>query len=493
MKFVIQDQHLFYRYKGKTEILRRVLDEKDAQQRALHGAHTELSHNGREATYALLKHRYYWPRMYEETCTFNLRLFDRWFIDTTRMPDEDGIKEIVMDDGLENRAKTLKFLEDRGIKKVTISAYHPGSNGAVERSMRTLKDALSKMTGGYPNRNTAIPSRRWRPHFHAALMADRVTVNATTGLSPYYFLFGVHAVLPIELELPTWSTLPWDTVQDRASLIAMRARQIQRREKDLEEAILRMNRLKDSNASYFDDHRRTRDVPLKKDDYVLLHDSQRSSDMTSVQKLRFRWMGPYQIESVKGNGSYSIKELDGTVLYHVGDKNADAVNGDRLKRFYPRGIGDLNEPEAELQLQGQQVATIQDALQVLRSCDKSTAYLLATQLFDKLVDYHGHVEHAISSLYKFVDDEELWQEEHADFQRRWREAQRIQARRDQNEQYIAGVKQKAISAWGENQANAFFEHLASRSMVEQASKFLRSGLSYDDVRLSTNNEVLSSI
>jgi hypothetical protein len=255
-------------------------------------------------------------------------------------------REIVMDDGPENRARTSKFLENRGVKKVTISAYHPGSNGAVERAMRTLKDALSKMTGGYPTDSTAGPMNRWRPHFHAALMADRVTVNASTGLSPYYFLFGTHAVLPVELEVPTWSTLPWETVQNRADLLAMRARQIERRETDVEEAISRLNRMKDSNASYFDETHRTRNLPLKKDDYVLLHDSQRSADMTSVQKLRFRWLGPYQIESVKGNGSYSIKELDGTVLTHVGDRNADAVNGDRLKRFYPRGIGGLIDEEA---------------------------------------------------------------------------------------------------------------------------------------------------
>ncbi|KAJ5289394.1 uncharacterized protein N7443_009647 [Penicillium atrosanguineum] len=414
LKFVVQDSHLFYRHKGKTEIMRRVLDKKEDQQKALHGAHTELSHKGREATYALLKLRYYWSRMFEDTVTFvrtcvecqardptrmhepavaskNLRLFDKWFIDTTRMPDENGVKsvvqgrdsvsgwvearvlvsadseaiqafihediicrhgyprEIVMDDGPENRSKTLKFLEDRGVKKVTISAYHPGSNGPVERAMRTLKDALSKMTGGYPTGDISTPKNRWRPHFHAALMADRVTVNATTGISPYYFLFGIHAVLPVELEIPTWSTLPWETVQDRSSLIAMRARQIERREKDIEEAILRMNRLKENNAGYFDDHHRTRDASLKKDDYVLLHDSQRSSDMTSIQKLRFRWLGPYQIESVKGNGSYSIRELDGTVLRHVGDKNADAINGDRLKRFYPRGIGDSSEIQSVAQ------------------------------------------------------------------------------------------------------------------------------------------------
>jgi hypothetical protein len=146
----------------------------------------------------------------------------------------------------------------------------------------------------------------------------------------------------------------------------------------------------------------------------------------------------------------------------------------------------------ELQLHGQQVNTIQDALQLLRGYDKPTAYQLATQLLDKLVDYHDRVEQAISSLYNFVDEEELWkgQEDHAEFKRRWQEARKIQLRHKQNARYIAGVKRKAVTAWGQVEANAFFEHLKSRTMVELASIFVRSGLSYEQMRLAINNEVI---
>lgn len=408
VKFVVQDRHLFRRHKGRTEILQRVLDAKEDQQRALNGAHTELSHKGREATYALLRHRYHWPRMYEDTAAFirtcrecqardpvrlhepaistrNLRLFDKWYIDTTRMPDEDGIRyvvqareavsgwvegrvlaknntdaiksfiweeivcrhgyprEVVLDAGPENRRDVERFAEDHGIKRVKISAYHPGSNGPIERAMRTLKDALSKSTNGYTLDDTTGQAQlRWRPHFHAAMMADRVTVNTSTGISPYFFLFGTDAVLPVELEVPTWSTLPWHEVQDRSDLISMRARQLERREKDVEEAILRMNRLKDQNAGYFDDTHSLRRQPLAIDDYVLLHDSLKDYDMTSTQKLRFRWLGPYRIHGIKGNGSYSLKELDGTVIRHLADASG-SFNGDRLKRFYPRSDDILSQ------------------------------------------------------------------------------------------------------------------------------------------------------
>ncbi|KAJ5761803.1 uncharacterized protein N7511_005185 [Penicillium nucicola] len=146
----------------------------------------------------------------------------------------------------------------------------------------------------------------------------------------------------------------------------------------------------------------------------------------------------------------------------------------------------------ELQLQGQQIESIEDALEILRGCDKPAAYQLASQLLEKLENYHERVEDAISRLYGYVDEQELrkGQEDHAEFRRRWKEAKRVQERQASTESYTASIKMKAITAWGEQNANAFFEHLGSRTMVELASKFVRSSLSYEDLRLSVNNEVV---
>jgi hypothetical protein len=166
-------------------------------------------------------------------------------------------------------------------------------------------------------------------------MADRATVNATTGVSPYYFITGTNMVLPIELTVPTWSTLPWSTIEDRSDLIAMRARQIERRDSDVREALFRAERMRENNADYSDDRHTLRTDPLEEGHLVLLHDTQKAGDMSAVQKLKYRWLGPYKIAEVKGNGSYAIAELDGTRVHHIGDLG-DAFNGDRLKRFYPR-------------------------------------------------------------------------------------------------------------------------------------------------------------
>jgi hypothetical protein len=385
-----------------------VLDRKEDQQRALEGVHNETSHKGRESTYALLKLRYWWPRCREDvtyfvrTCrvcqardpvrvhepavvTQHLRLFDKWYVDTTPMPEEKGCRgivqareavsgwvearilpvvngqsvkkfihedilcrygsprEIVLDAGPENRNEVSSTIIRDGIKRVVISTYHPGSNGPVERGMHTLKDALSKMTSGYPDSRAGSSTYSWRYHFFSVLLADRVTINATTGISPYFFLYGVNAVIPIELEIPTWSTLPWREIIDRADLIAMRARQLERRETDVEEALHRMQRVKEAGAAYFDETHVIRNQALQPGDYVLLHNSIRNEDHSSKGKLRFRWLGPYQIDKAKRGGSYNLREIDGTVLHSMNGE-PESFNGDRLKRFFFRDGGDSSSP-----------------------------------------------------------------------------------------------------------------------------------------------------
>ena len=56
-------------------------------------------------------------------------------------------------------------------------------------------------------------------------------------MTPYRILFGQEAVFPIELEVPTWATQAWDRVLSTGDLLLARARQIERRDHDMEEAV----------------------------------------------------------------------------------------------------------------------------------------------------------------------------------------------------------------------------------------------------------------
>ncbi|KAJ5555604.1 hypothetical protein N7535_008038 [Penicillium sp. DV-2018c] len=113
---------------------------------------------------------------------------------------------------------------------------------------------------------------------------------------------------------------------------------IMRRDEDVQEAVHRYARMRESNMAYHDGRKRLRTIPLEKGSLVLLHDTQRQEDATSIQKLRYRWSGPYRVGEVLGNGAYTLQELGCTPIYHRFSSGAgstqSAVNGDRLKRFW---------------------------------------------------------------------------------------------------------------------------------------------------------------
>ena len=108
----------------------------------------------------------------------------------------------------------------------------------------------------------------------------------------------------------------------------MRARQLQRRDDDLEEATLHLQRMRLDGKERHDEKNGIRHEELAPVDIVLLHNTRREKDMSC--KLAFKWLGPYRIyNSVKDKGTYMLEELDGSRL-------AGTFAGDRLKKFHPR-------------------------------------------------------------------------------------------------------------------------------------------------------------
>ena len=80
-----------------------------------------------------------------------------------------------------------------GIHKVNTTAYHPQTDGLVERFNRTLIDMIAKSTdhGG----------RDWDIRLPFLLFANRATPQASTGESPFLLLYGRDCLLPTEAAL----------------------------------------------------------------------------------------------------------------------------------------------------------------------------------------------------------------------------------------------------------------------------------------------------
>uniref|UniRef100_A0A2N9GFV3 Integrase catalytic domain-containing protein n=1 Tax=Fagus sylvatica TaxID=28930 RepID=A0A2N9GFV3_FAGSY len=72
--------------------------------------------------------------------------------------------------------------------------YRPKMNGAVEAANKNVKKILSKMTETYKD---------WHEHLPYALCAYRTSVRTSVGATPYSLVYGMEAVLPVEVEIPS--------------------------------------------------------------------------------------------------------------------------------------------------------------------------------------------------------------------------------------------------------------------------------------------------
>lgn len=65
-----------------------------------------------------------------------------------------------------------------GVKKVNTSAYHPQSDGLVERFNRTLTDMLAK--------STSPGGSEWDERLPYVLFSYRASLQMLTGRSPFF-------------------------------------------------------------------------------------------------------------------------------------------------------------------------------------------------------------------------------------------------------------------------------------------------------------------
>jgi hypothetical protein len=230
-------------------------------------------------------------------------------------------KRIVVDGGSENKGFVEELLDAFRVRRVEISAYHPQSNGLVERGHAPIVSSLSK----YCHEN----KKAWFQYLTLALWADRISIRRTTGYSAFRLLYGRDCILPIELAISSWSTVNWGEVQSREDLIVARMKQLDERTLEESRAAERLKRSRMGNKHYFDKHKRLRSAKqqLRIGDLVLLHNT--SIEKSHNVKLEDQWYGPYRIRAISDVGYYRLEELDGTHLI-------ESFAGNRLKRFFSR-------------------------------------------------------------------------------------------------------------------------------------------------------------
>ncbi|KAJ9679424.1 hypothetical protein PVL29_021374 [Vitis rotundifolia] len=100
--------------------------------------------------------------------------------------------ELISDRGVHFRAEVDTLVQRYGIQHHRSSAYRPQTNGAVEAANKNIKRILRRMVE---------TSRDWSEKLPFALWAYRTSFRTSTGATPYSLVYGMEAVLPVEIEM----------------------------------------------------------------------------------------------------------------------------------------------------------------------------------------------------------------------------------------------------------------------------------------------------
>ena len=175
------------------------------------------------------------------------------------------------------------------IKKIQTTAYHPASNGIVERSHQTIMAGLSQFIDE-DQRNWDV----WLPY---VMMVYRATPHSTTKYSPYYLLHGR------EMRLPTdW--MRGEAEQDLSEDDVVQ--EIRQRMQLANQRVIdyTQQRKENSKARY---DLKAKEKQFNIGDKVLLH--QPTVRRGRSKKLAKPWIGPYTVVEVNNDVNLTIKRV----------------------------------------------------------------------------------------------------------------------------------------------------------------------------------------
>lgn len=120
----------------------------------------------------------------------------------------------------------------------------PQANGIIKHGQNPIVYTKSKISDEV--------STNLVQNFPMILLADWSNVFASSRLNSYHLNCTIKPVVFIQLELSTWQILPEDQVNSTSKLLASSISQLQRRDKNSEEAILSLQRMRLEEKKHHD-------------------------------------------------------------------------------------------------------------------------------------------------------------------------------------------------------------------------------------------------
>ncbi|KAL5551203.1 hypothetical protein UlMin_001379 [Ulmus minor] len=263
--------------------------------------------SGRTLAHRILRQGYYWPTIQTDSLDF-VRKCDKCQLCRFGVP-----RELVSDHGTQFENEKLQSICDRlGIKKVFSSPAHPKSNGQVEAVNKTIKQTLKK--------KLEKSKGAWVDELPLVLWSYRTSFRATTGETPFSLAYGVEAVIPIEISLPTFRVDNFD--EESNDVLLALATDLLEEKREISQ--VRAAALQQTIARYYNSKVKLRrfvkgDLVLRK---VFLNTKEKG-----VGVLGPNWEGPYRVRAIIRPGTYELETLEGRAL-------GNPWNAEHLRRYF---------------------------------------------------------------------------------------------------------------------------------------------------------------
>lgn len=209
-------------------------------------------------------------------------------------------KHILTDQGSNFVCELIQTFENLfKVKHIQTTAFHPQSNGSLERAHSAVKDLIK--TAMEENKND------WDENLKIIAMAYNTAKHEGTGFSPFELTFGRKANLPSML-----ATTPSLKYEDLISLWKTRHEKYLRQAKEKIEKSKQKYKEKQDSKIVIPQH------IFEPGDLVLIHNESKQN------KLSKEWKGPFPIVEKLNNSDYFVLIKGERYLTHA----------NRLKAFY---------------------------------------------------------------------------------------------------------------------------------------------------------------
>lgn len=181
------------------------------------------------------------------------------------------------------------------IKQIFTTAYHPQSNGALERSHSTLNDYLKH----YINDQQTD----WNKYIPLAMFTYNSHVHASTKFTPFELLFGYKPVIPSSISSSPEFRYTYDSYCDQLKYRLNKSHDIAKE-----------NLINSKNKSKENYDNKIQNPEYKVNDSVFLENNQ--SKVGQSKKLTANYKGPYKISKIHNNQNATIKIKNKFVRVH---------------------------------------------------------------------------------------------------------------------------------------------------------------------------------